>query len=71
MIRGGQKSANWPAKVAPFLSKDISKPFGGRFEALAVSQTIWHGKTEMLGVLEYLGITCRVHLGGWEAKPLL
>ena len=48
VIRGGQKSANLPAKVASFLSTDIYKPFGGRFEALAVSQTIWHGKTEML-----------------------
>ena len=70
VIRVGQKSAKWPAKVAPFLSENIYKPFGGRFEALAVSQTIWHGKTDMLRVLECLGIICRVHLGGWEAKLL-
>ena len=71
VIRVGQKSAKWPAKVARFLSKDIYKPFGGRFEALAVCQTIQHGKSEMLRVLECLGITCQVHLGGWEAKPLV
>ena len=58
VIRVGQKSAKCPTKVAPFLSEDISKPFGGRFEALAVCQFIWHGQTEMLRVLECVGITC-------------
>ena len=52
-IRVGQKSAKWPARVAPFLSKAIYKPFGGRFEALAVSQTICPAKTEMLRVVPW------------------
>ena len=68
MIRGGQKSAKWPAKVAPSHSEDISKRSGGRFEALAVGQTMWHGKSEMLKVLECLEITCPSSFGRLGSK---